>query len=379
MVTRVVAALTIGDSFKFADEAIYIDTARRLSAGEGFGIEYRRVPAYPVFLALVSFGLPVGLTLVRVAQAAVAGLGAVLVFELADRIFGHRPALAAGLIYALDPLMVIASGLLYPETVAALVLALASLFALDASERDRPGRAAVAGLLLGVLALLRPVALVLPPLVGGWIALTVSARGSRRLVHAGALAVVFLLALAPWIGRNFLVHGQLMPVATAGTQTAPVPRDDVARLGLTRSLTRWAWSDPGAFTRWTSRQFLQFWELTPSDMSTDDPARRAALHRRDPRLPVQPIFSRRLRDLVSAVSFGLELSLALLGLALVDRTRWRLASLPLIVILGYAAGHSLFAATLRYRMTILPLVFLFTGVAAAGALSRWRTAGPTTQ
>jgi hypothetical protein len=278
----------------------------------------------------------------------------------------------AGLIYALDPLLVIASGLLYPETIAALILSLVVLLALDSSERDRPGRSGLAGLLLGVLALLRPVALLLPPVVAAWIALTLPARGARRLVHVSALGLGFLLAIAPWTARNIRVHGQLVPVATAGTDTAPVLREDVARQGLVRSLARWAWANPATFLSRSGRQFLQFWELSPSGMSTDDPAKRAEFHRRDPRLPVQPIFPRRLRDLVSAGSFGLELSLALLGLVLVGRTRWRQSVLPLSVILAYAAGHALFVATLRYRMTVLPLVFLFTGAGAAGVLSLMR-------
>jgi hypothetical protein len=104
-------------------------------------------------------------------------------------------------------------------------------------------------------------------------------------------------------------------------------------------------------------------------MSSDDSATRAALHRRDPRLPVRPLFSRQLRDLVSAGSSGLEFSLALLGLMLVARTRQRRALLPLAVILAYAAGYALFVGALRYRMTVLPLVFLFSGAGAAWVLS----------
>ncbi len=362
MLARVVAALVLGGSFKFADEAMYVDTARRLSAGEGFGVDYLRVPGYPAFLAALSLGLPVGLGFVRVAQAAVAGLGAVLVFELGDRIFGRRAAVAAGLIYALDPLLVLAAGLLYPETVAALILLSAVLLALDAAERDRPVRSAGAGLLLGVLALLRPTALVLPPVVATWIALAVRTRGGRWLVHVGALGIALLLALAPWTLRNLRVHGQLVPVATAGTHTAPVGQEEIVREGLVRSLAGWAWDNPGAFFARGGRQFLQFWELSPGTMSSDDPAVRLALHRRDPRLPVEPVFSRRLRDLVSAVSFGAELVLALVGLVLVGRTRWRLAILPLAVILAFALAHALFVATLRYRITVLPLVFLFAGV-----------------
>jgi 4-amino-4-deoxy-L-arabinose transferase-like glycosyltransferase len=369
LAARVAAALAIGAEFKFADEAIYVDTARRLSAGGGYGAEYDRVPAYPVFLLLLSFGAPVGLGLLRVGQAAVAALGAGLVFVLGDRLFGRRAAVVAGLVYALDPLMVVASGLLYPETIAAVLLALTVVVALHAAERDRPWFSVLAGVLLGVLAQLRPVALVLPPVVAGWIALTLPGRGTRRLTHVAALSLAFLLALAPWTARNLRVHGTLVPVATAGSQAFPTTRGEVARRGLAGSLAELAWRDPAAFASHFAEQFLHFWELAPSGMSSDDPARRAAFNRRDPRLPVRPIFSRRLRDLVSAGSFGLELSLAILGLVAVGRQRWSRALLPLAVILAYAAGHALVLATLRYRMTVLPLVFLFTGAGAAALYS----------
>jgi hypothetical protein len=163
-----------------------------------------------------------------------------------------------------------------------------------------------------------------------------------------------------------------MPVSQAGLQTSPAGAEDIARRGLVRSLAQWAWDNPGAFVARSGRQFLIFWELSPSGMSSDDSTRRAALHRRDPRLPVQALFPRRLRDIVSAASSALEFSLALLGLVLVARTRQPRALLPLAVILAYAAGYALFVGALRYRMTVLPLVFLFSGAGAAWVLSSIR-------
>jgi hypothetical protein len=369
VVARIVAALLIGGGFYFADEAIYVDAARRLSQGGGFGIEYQSVPAYPVFLALLSFGLPVGLTWLRAGQAVVAALGSVFVFDLADRMFGRRTATVAALVYALDPLLVMASGLLYPETVAALLVPLMVLMAFDGSQRDALIGSSLAGALLGILALLRPVALVLAPVVAVWITLSVAARPARRMAHLGALGLSFLLVLAPWTARNYRVHGQLVPVATAGSQTAPVSQEEVTDRGLIVAMARWAWSNPDALVSRVTRQFVQFWELMPTRMMTDDPAKREELHRRDPRLPVQQLFSRRLRDLVSAGSFALELLLALVGLVAVARTRWRQALLPLAMILAYAAGYALFVAKLRYRIPVLPLLFLFTGAGTAAIYS----------
>ncbi len=370
LVARLGAAITVGSGFHFPDETVYVDAARRLSTGGGFAFEYDRVPGYPVFLALLSLGQPVSVTFLRAGQAALAALGSVFVFRLADRLFGRRPAIVAGLLYALDPLLVITSGLLYPEAVAALLIPPVVLIAVQGSARDSLARSASAGALREILALLRPVALVLPPIVAGWIALTVGASPGRRVAHVGALGLAFVLVLAPWTVRNLQVHGRLVPVATAGTGTAPVGQDEVKRQGLLTSMARWAWTNPGALVSRVAQQFVQFWEIAPTRLATDNPARREEFHRLDPRLPVEPLFSRELRDRVSAVSFALELCLALVGIAVAARTQWRRVLLPV----AYAAGYALFAAKLRYRIPVLPLVFLFTGVGAAALYSFVRRA-----
>jgi hypothetical protein len=374
LIPRILAALAVGGGFHFADEAIYVDAARRLAAGGGFDVEYRNVPAYPVFLLLISLGVPVEVTYIRVAQSAVAALGSPLVFTLGDRLLGHRVAVVAGLVYALDPLLVVSSGLLYPETAAALLVPLLVLSVLGAAERNRLSRSALAGGLVGMLALLRPVALVLLPVVAAWMGLMRTARFARRLAHVGVLVTAFLLILAPWTVRNFRVHGHFVPVATAGAQGAPVAGNEVARRGLVESMAQWAWSDPGALISRVGRQFVQFWELSPTRLATDDPEKVAELHRRDPRLAVQPLFARGLRDLVSAVTFGAELAFAIVGLLSAARANWRRTLLPLALIVAYAAGYALFIAKLRYRIPVLPLLFVYSaaGVMATASLARWR-------
>ena len=76
--TRLVAALALGGKLYFADEAVYLDAARRLLAGEGYAAAYANVPAYPVILAALAAPWPASVLLVRCAQALVAGAGAAL-------------------------------------------------------------------------------------------------------------------------------------------------------------------------------------------------------------------------------------------------------------------------------------------------------------
>ncbi len=375
LAARLGAALTLSGGFHFADEAVYADAAQRLSSGGGFARDYSNVPGYPVFLLMLSLGLPASQAFLRVGQAAVSALGCLGVFALADRMFGRRVAILAGLVYALDPLVVISSALLYPETAAAMIVPLVVLAAVAAVDRDALGKSAVAGVLLGILALLRPVALLLPPIVAAWILWSVPVRPARRVAHLGALGLAFLLVLMPWTVRNIRVHGGLVPVATTGTQNAAVGRAEVAREGLVASMVRWVWTDPGAFVSRTTHQFVEFWELTPTRLVTDDPARREELHERDPRLSAEPLFPTGLRDLVSAVTFGLELALALLGLVVCARVRPRQTLLIATIMVAYAIGFALFVVKLRYRIPVLPLLFIFSAVGAAAGYSLVRGTG----
>lgn len=372
LVARLGAAVSLAGGFHFADEAIYVDAAHRLQGGGGFSPDYNNVPAYPVLLAMLSFGFPVGPTFLRFAQAAVGAFGTLAVFALADRVFGRRVAIVAGLIFAIDPLVAISSALLYPETIASIIVPLSVLAILAASEGDSLWMSGVSGLSLGILALLRPVALVLPPIVALWLVVATKARPGRRIAHLGALALGFILVLTPWTLRNIRAHRGMVPVATAGTQIAPVRQEDVARNGLVMSMIRRAWSDPVALGTRTARQFIQFWELTPTRLVTDDPVKRGQLHERDPRLTVQPLFSSTLRDAVSAVTFGIELVLAMVGLIVAVRYWPRPTVLMIAAIVAYATGFALFVSKLRYRITVLPLVFTFSAIGLVSIYSRFR-------
>jgi hypothetical protein len=269
--------------------------------------------------------------------------------------------LTAATIYALDPLLVVSAGLLYPDTAAAVLLAMAILAAWQGG-RDSLRGSSLSGVLLGTLALLRPVALVLVPVVAAWIAAEVPRR--RAAAHLGLVLAATLLVLAPWTYRNYRVHGELAPIAPAGIHTAPVTPEDLAEDGLTVSMLKKAWTNPAGLAARTARQFLQFWELAPTRLTTDDPERRAVLHQRDPRLPTGALVPSGTRNLVSMIASTLEFGLALAGLALLWPTRRSAAILISTVIIAFAVGYALFVAKLRYRIPILPLVFVLAGVGA---------------
>jgi 4-amino-4-deoxy-L-arabinose transferase-like glycosyltransferase len=365
LLARLVAAAALGGGFHFADETQYVDAARRLLSGDGFDPDYRRVPGYPALLAALGGVSPDSVLWLRLSQAALTATGVAFTFLLGDRLVGRTAGFAAAAVYALDPLLVVSAALLYPEAAAALILAGVALAAWESAQRDSKSWAATAGALLGLLALFRPVALALVPVTAIWIAWVAPAPTPRRLIHAALVTLACLLMLGPWTYRNYQLHGRLIPVSLVGTRTAGISRAESQAQGVTGPLLGRASEDPAGFAKRVGREFAHFWELTPQRLVTDNPKRREALHRANPRLPTTAFAPKSLRNVVAGMASGIELLLAVVGLAVLWRSRRREAVLLGSLILVYALGHALFSGKMRYRITVLPLLFVLAGAGIA--------------
>ncbi len=364
-ITRLAAALVLGDRLHFIDEAIYVDAARELLAGHGFGAAYTNVPAQPVFLAVLAAPWPSALGLLRCAHALVTGvLGATILHVLGTRAFGSAAAGAALVLYALDPLIVVAGALLYPEAIAAVVLTTALAAAVIAAQEDSLVASAAAGIAIGVAILFRPVATVVTVFVALWVGATVAGAPGRRLRHAVAVLAACGVAVSPWVAHNLAHDGQVVPAGMAGLQNAPVTRKAIGQQGLAASIAQEALHDPGRMIQRVGREFIAFWELYPTRLQTDSAELREDMHHDDPRLPADSAFPSSLRDPVSAVSFGSELALGLAGLVVGLRRRTAATLLLAGVAVLYGLGFALFLAKLRYRIVVLPGVFVLAGMGA---------------
>jgi len=363
-ITRLAAAFALGDEFHFIDETLYVDAARHLLAGEGFGESYRNVPAQPVWLALLAAPWPERLVWLRAAHAIAAGvLGGLAIHALGARLVGAAATRVALAFYAFDPLLVVAGGLLYPEASATVMLVATLLAAVIAADRDDARVSAASGMVLGLTVLFRPVAIVLVPVFVLWIATVAATSAQRRLVHALAFAIACGVGIAPWAVSNLVHHGAVVPRGMAGLQNAPVSKKDIGDRGLAGSLARQTMVKPAAVARRVVRELGHFWEPYPTRLTTDEPRSRTKLHALDARLPQETTFPPGLRDVVSAVSYGVEITLAIVGLALAGRGRRAAVALIVGVALAYGLGYALFIAKLRYRIVVMPGVFLLAGLA----------------
>jgi 4-amino-4-deoxy-L-arabinose transferase-like glycosyltransferase len=313
-------------------------------------------------------------------QCAFGALAPLLLLSLAGATFGLGPGRLAAWLAILDPLAVLVTGRLVPETTFTTVLLLALLASAGWVKTPRRGRAIGAGLLWGLAVLTRPAAALLPIAVVAWawtpLGLTSAAR--ERLVQSALLAASLVAVLTPWTVRNAIVMHAFVPITTGGgaallagnnaaawrdpgSRGGPVPAEPVpARMVPggepasdardAREALSFALSHVAGWPAAAVAKLGRFWQPVPRSEDLDV-------------LPPRPAV-RRIASGLIGLGCSLLFPAALWGVARTLRgaRRW-FQALPLIVILYFSALAVVFFGDPRLRVPIEPAIALF---AAAG-------------
>ena len=339
-------------------------------------------PVYP-YLVGALYRLFGSMAAVPWAQVALGALLVPVVGRAAAHAFGPRAAILAAALTAFYPELVWYSAHYWSETVFLLLLwgAIERALAADAAASWRT--AAVAGVLFGLATLTRELSLYLVPLVALWMArpwaVGANAAGTKivlsrkRLVAAGALVLATVLTIAPWTLRNALVFRAFIPVSTMGglnlwqgntTLTHLQIYDVLAGIdgpvAQDRYCRRLAWEtiaarQPGWLFEKLGEQMPEFWKAGSEVL--DHLVGRGAC---GPLAPARLVAI----ELVLVLPY-----LALLALAIVGLVRVRLsppAVLLLVLAAAYNAAHVAAYATTRFRLPVLPVLFLLAAALLVG-------------
>ncbi|HEY6928366.1 MAG TPA: glycosyltransferase family 39 protein [Thermoanaerobaculia bacterium] len=208
------------DQPRFGDWEGYVAAAKQLVSSGTYpdrtNALFFRPPGYAFFLALATLGHPGNIAIDKTVGAAAGSLVAPLLALLSLRLFRRRGlAIATGAAGALHPSFVLFSSDVESETIfIPLLLGFAALL-LAAADRRASRLAFLAGIALGAAALTRPSALALAPLLAAPLFDRRSPPRPRGRL-AGLAILGFALALSPWIVRNLLHFGELIPVSDEG-------------------------------------------------------------------------------------------------------------------------------------------------------------------
>jgi 4-amino-4-deoxy-L-arabinose transferase-like glycosyltransferase len=171
----------------------------------------RRAPVYPAFLGLLHlFGARTHFQ-IAIAQALLGALSCLLVFHLAKRITTERRATLAACYYSVFPTGLIFVPAVLSETLFTLLLLSAVALAAAGLRRRSTTIIVLAGAMLSLSALCRPISL---PLAAVF-AVILAFFSSRKL--AAFFVLGFALSLAPWAMRTALVSRSFTMIQGYGT------------------------------------------------------------------------------------------------------------------------------------------------------------------
>jgi 4-amino-4-deoxy-L-arabinose transferase-like glycosyltransferase len=201
------------------DSSEYLTLATNIRAHGSFSLSprapytptIRRPPGYPLFLAL--FGASLNAT--RMAQSLLDALVSAMICAVAARRVRLRWAAAAGLIYAVHPGAIFYANTILSETPFTFLLSSAIALLVVAIHRDGLGWAGVAGIVMALAALCRPIGAPLIVVAAGVLLLSAT-QVPRRFRMAGVFCAAALLTLAPWLIRSGVLAGRFVLVSSTG-------------------------------------------------------------------------------------------------------------------------------------------------------------------
>lgn len=375
------------------DSQEYDRWAQEIAEGDWLGSRvFFQAPLYPYVLATVYTVAGRSLDAIYLLQILTAVAGIWALYRGAREMAEERVGLLAAFLAAIYGPFLFYDVQLLKESFAVTVTCFL-LWALAAARAREEGfgRWLAAGVLLGILALLRENALLLVPFLVP-LAWSRERKMAGLVRHGGALVIGLALALAPvalrngivggdflpttfqggvnfWIGNNPDADGTYQPIVP-GKQIPALERQEPVRVAeqeLGRSLTPaevsshwlgkalgWAATHPGDFLRLQLRKLGLFWSWYEQPDAVDYYWVRG----------LSPVF-------FFLIEFGTVSLLALAGLWLVRKSPGPFAP-ALLFALGWTLSTVVFFLFSRYRLPVVPALLPLAAVALVRLGEAWR-------
>jgi 4-amino-4-deoxy-L-arabinose transferase-like glycosyltransferase len=361
----------------------YAAIARNIIAGEGYVVkpgdppDLSRAPLYPAFLVMI-YSL-VGVQrdwIVVIAQSFIEGLTCLLVYGIAKKVLANtRVALVSALIYALYLGSIRLPSRLVTEPLYIFLTAVFIWYLVKLFDTLSLRKALVTGILLGIMTLCRPITLLFPLfiIIGLLMRFWRDRKGVLRNICVSTFAM--LITVSPWIVRDYIVSGRLIPITT--------------RVGVTFwGGTRFDYGRSLEFTsesvKSKARDMMSQAGLGDSNsIQAEDMFIGAALDniREHPQQFVLGVVEKAfafwyldwargitIRNLLHQVPL---LLLGTVGLAFAYKARKNI--LPFLLLTAYLnLVYAAFHARFRYCLSVMPYVIIFAVYGALELAARWK-------
>lgn len=205
----------VGAALPYSDGRAFDNYAINMLSGFGYNIDgfpdfsTLRTPGHPLFLAFVYYYGGHSPFLARLVQVLLSALTVILIFLIGQNLFSYVVGVLAGLLAAIYMPYVHRATSLYSETVGIFCLTLFVYFVTKVGKVPSLANLIKLGLAFGVAVLVRGTYAVLLPLLP--LVLLLKGKSLSETVKALTLFLVTaLIVIAPWLIRNYLLHGRFI-------------------------------------------------------------------------------------------------------------------------------------------------------------------------
>jgi hypothetical protein len=308
-------------------------------------------------------------------------------------------SIVAGLMVALDPILIRQSSLVMTETLATF-LAIAFWNWWVCNNHSKGSSFIFGGFLLGLSILCRPTAVVWFAFLLTWFtSIKLRQRTQLTWTNIAVIAATTILTISPWIVRNYVQFGKAIWATTHGGYTLVLANNPVFYQHLVRGHIGRQWNEDEFHARWARRLESDptdpnFWshpidlkDVVPtqpslSEIEDDHLSNRAAIAcmRRQPFVFIESIFvrigwlwalwpasvqsSHTMQTLIGAWYAATYLTLisamiyALKYRCFNSKTLWNQLMPGLLLILALTAVHAVYWSNMRMRAVAMPVVYI---------------------
>lgn len=355
-----------GTSFIFPDEIDYHKIGVNITEGHGAILDEEHVatrpPLYPTFIAGVYMIFGQSPVMVQLMQSALGALAVLVFYYILKKAYSGRIARIGAVIVAVYPFFIFFTGLLLTETLFIFMLLAAMCFLYFSRREKGLPDIIIAGVLLGFCILIRGSFILFPIFLFPFFMICI-ANKRQAFSRYVMLLVVVLVTISPWWGRNYRVLGHFVPATTQGGASlyeannpeadggpmldrlkVPAKVDEMSEYERDRFMRGMAVdyiaSNPSDFFKLALIKFGRFWNPVPNFIGYRKP----------------------LYMIVGAVSVLFILISAFVGFY-IRRHEWRKNIFLLSPVIYFTLLHMVFIGSVRYRISIMPFVIIFSAIA----------------
>jgi tetratricopeptide (TPR) repeat protein len=191
--------------------------AKQIASGDVIGSgPFFRAPFYAYFLGFIYAIFGPSLAVAKIAQHLIGALSCLVIFLFADKYFGRKTAIIAGILSALNWALIYHEDELLLDTLLVPLSILIVWWLMKSAEKPSARNLIATGLLLGLASITRPNFLAFIPAIYIWFLLLKAADWKRCLMRTLAIAAGAAILILPVTLRNIIVGQDMVLIASQG-------------------------------------------------------------------------------------------------------------------------------------------------------------------